>query len=230
VSAERVERRLAAILAADVAGYSRLMGLDEAGTLARLNALRRELIDPNVAEHKGRIVKTAGDGILIEVPSVVEAVACALGIGAMIALVDRALAFNPSYARGWFVSGFLRLWAGQAERAVEHAEMALRLSPRALARPTSWLVGAALFFGRHFEEAVPRLRVAIEDSPHFPTPYRFLAACYGHMGLLDEARAIIARLLAITPEVIPTYPLPFRDPQHRELYYSGLRLAMGEAE
>ena len=78
--AERVERRLAAILAADVAGYSRLMGLDEAGTLARLNALRRELIDPQVAEHKGRIVKTTGDGILVEFPSVVEAVACALAV------------------------------------------------------------------------------------------------------------------------------------------------------
>src|SRR5438874_12795792 len=80
LSAERVERRLAAILAADVAGYSRLMGRDEAGTLARLNALRRELIDPTVAEHKGRIVKTTGDGLLIEFPSVVEAVACAASV------------------------------------------------------------------------------------------------------------------------------------------------------
>ncbi len=80
MSAERVERRLAAILAADVAGYSRLMGQDEAGTLARLRSHRRELIDPTVAEHKGRIVKTTGDGILIEFPSVVEAVACAVAV------------------------------------------------------------------------------------------------------------------------------------------------------
>src|ERR1700686_2979225 len=80
MSGERVERRLAAILAADVVGYSRLMGLDEAGTLARLRTHRRELIDPKIAEHKGRIVKTTGDGILIEFPSVVEAVACALAI------------------------------------------------------------------------------------------------------------------------------------------------------
>ena len=80
MSGERVERRLAAILAADVAGYSRLMGLDEAGTLSRLRTRRRELIDPQVAEHKGRIVKTTGDGILIEFPSVVEAVACALAV------------------------------------------------------------------------------------------------------------------------------------------------------
>ena len=77
MSEERVERRLAAILAADVAGYSRLMGTDEAGTLSRLRAHRRELIDPNIAEHKGRIVKTTGDGMLVEFPSVVEAVSCA---------------------------------------------------------------------------------------------------------------------------------------------------------
>jgi adenylate cyclase len=76
----RVERRLAAILAADVAGYSRLMGEDEAGTLARLRTHRRELIDPQVAEHKGRVVKTTGDGILIELPSGVEAVACAVAV------------------------------------------------------------------------------------------------------------------------------------------------------
>ena len=80
MSGERVERRLAAILAADVAGYSRLMGQDEAGTLARLKAHRRELIDPSIAEHKGRIVKTTGDGILIEFPSVVEAIACAVTV------------------------------------------------------------------------------------------------------------------------------------------------------
>ena len=80
MSAERVERRLPAILAADVVGYSRLMERDEAGTLARLRTLRRDLIDPKIAEHKGRIVKTTGDGILIEFPSVVEAVACAVAV------------------------------------------------------------------------------------------------------------------------------------------------------
>ena len=80
MSGERIERRLAAILAADVAGYSRLMGRDEAGTLARLRAHRQELIDPKIVEHKGRIVKTTGDGLLIEFPSVVEAVACAVAV------------------------------------------------------------------------------------------------------------------------------------------------------
>jgi adenylate cyclase len=80
LSGARVERRLAAILAADVAGYSRLMGRDEAGTLNRLRTHRRELIDPEIAEHKGRIVKTTGDGLLVEFPSVVEAVACAVAV------------------------------------------------------------------------------------------------------------------------------------------------------
>jgi TolB-like protein/class 3 adenylate cyclase len=75
---ERVERKLAAILAADIAGYSRLMGADEEGTLACLKAHRRELIDPKIAEHRGRVVKTTGDGILIEFPSVVDAVRCAI--------------------------------------------------------------------------------------------------------------------------------------------------------
>ena len=73
-------RRLAAILAADVAGYSRLMGADEEGTLERLKTLRRELVDPKIAEHKGRIVKTTGDGLLVEFPSVVDAVRCAVAV------------------------------------------------------------------------------------------------------------------------------------------------------
>ena len=77
---ERLQRRLAAILSADVVGYSRLMGIDEAGTLSRLNALRRELIDPAIASHSGRIVKLIGDGALVEFASAVDAVTCAIEI------------------------------------------------------------------------------------------------------------------------------------------------------
>src|SRR5919109_2681008 len=80
LATERVERRLAAILAADVAGYSRLMGADEEGTLAALKALRRELADPKIKEHRGRIVKTTGDGLLSEFGSVVDAVRCAIEV------------------------------------------------------------------------------------------------------------------------------------------------------
>jgi adenylate cyclase len=82
----RVQRRLAAILAADVAGYSRLMGEDEEDTLAALKAIRRELGDPKIKEHRGRIVKTTGDGLLVEFPSVVDAVRCAVEVQREMAL------------------------------------------------------------------------------------------------------------------------------------------------
>ncbi len=80
MSADRAQRRLAAILAADVVGYSRLMGADETGTLARLKALRAEVFDPLTAAHHGRIVKTMGDGVLVEFASAVDAVGCAIDV------------------------------------------------------------------------------------------------------------------------------------------------------
>ncbi len=76
----RTRRRLAAILAADVVGYSRLVRADEEGTLARLKALRQDLIEPKLTEHNGRIVKLMGDGILVEFASVVDAVRAAVDI------------------------------------------------------------------------------------------------------------------------------------------------------
>src|SRR5262245_12631384 len=75
-----MQRRLAAVLAADVVGYSRLMGSDEVGTLTALKSYRRDLLDPAMAEHRGRIVKTTGDGVLVEFASVVDAVACAVHV------------------------------------------------------------------------------------------------------------------------------------------------------
>ena len=97
---EGTQRRLAAIVSADVVGYSRLMGADEAYTLAALRAHRAELIDPLVSEHGGRIVKTMGDGLLLEFPSVVAAVQCAIrfqeGMAARNATVpeDRRITFR----------------------------------------------------------------------------------------------------------------------------------------
>src|SRR5262245_25868657 len=80
MASDPVKRKLAAILAADIAGYSRLMGVDEEGTLARLKAYRSEPIDPKIRQHRGRIIKTTGDGILMEFPSVVDAVRCAIEV------------------------------------------------------------------------------------------------------------------------------------------------------
>ena len=80
LSSERVDRRLAAVLAADVAGYSRLMGLNEEGTLANLKSFRKTLVDPSIAAHRGRIVKTTGDGMLVEFASAVDAARCAVEV------------------------------------------------------------------------------------------------------------------------------------------------------
>jgi adenylate cyclase len=148
-------------------------------------------------------------------------------IGAMMALVDRALALNPNFARGWHIGGTLRLYAGQPDIAIEHLEAALRLSPGARVGTTLSNIGMAHFFSRRFDEAVPKLLLAIQDDPSFPMPYRYLAACYAHMGRLDDAREVIARLRTVTPVVIPDVS-PFRNSEHRELLLSGLRLAMGE--
>src|SRR2546423_15001388 len=102
----------------------------------------------------------------------------------MMAVVDRALALNPHYARGWSISGNLRLWAGQPGIAIEHVKAALRLSPRARTGASNYILGCAYFFSRRFDEAMPKLLLAIQDDRDFPGPYRFLAACYAHMGPL----------------------------------------------
>ena len=150
-------------------------------------------------------------------------------IGANMALVDRALALNPSFARGWQLSGNMRLWAGQPDLAIEHVEAALRLSPRARVGPSLAVIGAAHLLSRRFDEAVPKLRLAIQEDPNRTSPFRYLAACYAHMGRLDDAREVVARLRAISPLVIADVSY-FRNPEYRELLLSGLRLAMSEAE
>ena len=163
------------------------------------------------------------------IPATVAGVLAEFGedIGAMIGLVDRALALNPSFARGWFVSGVLRLWAGQPDVAIEHVETSLRLSPLEHMRQPLYVLGVAYFFKRQFEQAAAKLLMAIQDNPGVPAAYRTLAACYAHMGRLDEARATVTRLRAITPLVVPN-DLAFRIPEDRELLLSGLRLAARE--
>jgi TolB-like protein/class 3 adenylate cyclase len=148
-------------------------------------------------------------------------------IGAMMGLVDRALALNPSFARGWFLSGLLRLFASQPDLAIEHVDTSLRLSPRERMGQPLVVIGMASFFKHQFDEAASKLLLSTQDNPGSPIPYRALAACYAHMGRLDEARAIVARLRAITTLVVPS-DLPFRNPEDCELFLSGLRLAAGE--
>ena len=87
------------------------------------------------------------------------------------------------------------------------------------------MIGAALVLSQSFEDAIPRL----EDGGSNPILLRWLAACYAHLGRLDEARDVAARLRAMGAVVVPDYPLPYRNSEHRELLLSGLRLAMGES-
>jgi adenylate cyclase len=147
--------------------------------------------------------------------------------GAMLVLVDYALTLSPSYARGWYISGTMRIWTGQTEQGIEHVERALRLSAGVRVGWVVSVLGIAYFLTRRFEEAVPKFLMGINEDPSYPDPYRFLAACYAHMGRLDEARRVIARLREITSVVVPTAD-HLRIPEQRKLFLDGLRLAIGE--
>jgi tetratricopeptide (TPR) repeat protein len=189
--------------------------------------------DPEADRRKGadyarRALEAADDD-----PGVLANAAYALAyfgedIGAMMALADRAVALNPNSARSWALSAYLRIWAGQLEIALEHHEVSDRLSPRARVGTSATLIGGVHFLARRFDEALPKLLLAIQEDPSFPQAYRYLAACYAHMGRLDEAREIIGRLRTIAPVMISDASY-MRNPEHRELLLSGLRLAMGEA-
>jgi tetratricopeptide (TPR) repeat protein len=143
------------------------------------------------------------------------------------ALVDRALVLNPSFARGWYISGRLRFWAGRPDEAIENVEVSQRLSPRAAVGAALPLIGGAHFVSRRFNDALPKPLLAIQEEPTWPQGYRLLAACYAHMGRLDDAREAVARLRSLTPVVVPPGS-QFRNLEHRELFLSGLRLAAGE--
>ena len=148
-------------------------------------------------------------------------------LDAAIALVDRALVLNPSYANGWYWSGVVRNWVGRPDLALEHFATFLRLSPRERFPFYLTAIGIALFLDRRFDEAAAKLRESLERFPNHAATYRVLASCYAHMGRLDEAREVIEQLRTITPVVVPSR-LPWRNPSHRELFLSGLRLATGE--
>jgi len=175
-----------------------------------------------------RALQVAGDDPGILANAAVALAYFGADIGAMMALVDRALDLNPSFAFGWYCSSVVRLWAGQPAVAIEHALASLRLSPRARIGRAFAVIGGANFASRRFDDAVPKLLLAIQEDPSPPSPYHCLAACYAHMGRLDEAREVVTKLRAITSVVIPDRNY-LRNAEHRELWLSGLRLAAGEA-
>jgi len=187
----------------------------------------READSRNGTDLARRALTVAGDD-----PGILANAALALAyfgedIGATMALVDRALKLNPSFARGWHVSGVLNYWAGLPDVAIEHCEASFRLSPRARVGTTEFIVASANFVTRRFDEAVARLLIALQEDPSFPDPYRYLAACYAHMGRLDQARDVVERLRAVTPLVVPP-ATELRNREYRELYLGGLRLAVSE--
>jgi TolB-like protein len=191
---------------AEQPGTSRRKGVD----LAR-QALQAGENDPGILASAAQVLAQFGEDI-----------------GAMMGLVDRALALNPSFARGWFLSGLLRLFAGQPDLAIEHVETSLLLSPRERMGQPLTTIGMAYFFKHQFDEAASKLLLSIQDNSGSPIPYRALAACFALMGRIDEARAIVAQLRTITPRLLPN-DVPFRNPENRELFLSGLRLAIGDA-
>jgi adenylate cyclase len=187
--------------------------LDVSGWTDRRDANRRQAIDlarqalhvagddPGVLTHAGHVLGYFGEDIK-----------------AAIGLMDRSLELNPSFAHGWRWSGWIRLYAGQADLAIEHFQRSLRLSPRDRTAGRLTGIGIANFFSRRFDEAAATLLVSLEELPAHATPYRFLASCYAHMGRLDEAREIVTRLRIFTPVVCPV-PRPTETQSSESFFY-----------
>jgi TolB-like protein/class 3 adenylate cyclase len=187
--------------------------------------------DPKANRHSGinmarRALRAAPDD-----PVVLATAAYALAVfgedtNAALSLVDQALALNPSYATGWVRRGWLRLHAGQPDMAIGDFETSLRLSPRAHTANPRMAIGVAHFFSRRFEDATHLLLRSLQEQPGWAPTYRFLASCYAHMGLLDEARDTIRELRGLTNVVVPS--AEHWKPELREFFLEGLRLAAGE--
>ena len=178
-------------------------------------------------EYAQRALRVAGDDPGILANAALAQAGCGEDIESMIALVDRALSLNPSFARGWYIRGMLHNWAGEPELAIADLEASLKLSPRGRIGTIHSVIGFALFQRRRFDEAIAKLLLGLQDTPNFPHALRCLAACYAHQGRLDEARKTVARLREITPLVVPNAGY-LRDRGARELLLLGLRLAAGE--
>ena len=184
----RVERRLAAILAADVAGYSRLIGIDEEGTLARLKAIRADLVDPKVAEHRGRIVKTTGDGLLIEFSSIIDALRCAIEIQAGMIVQGETIPTDMRIA--W------RIGINVGDIVVENGDLfgdSVNIAARleGLAEPGGICVSA-----RVMEDATGKIDVAFEDL--------------GEQRLYNIAKPVSVYRIGTGVAPRPSLPLPER--------------------
>jgi adenylate cyclase len=129
-----------------------------------------------------RALEAAGDDPGILTNAAVPLASFGEDIGAMMGLIDRALALNPNFAHGWFISGILRTWAGQPDLGIEHVEASLRLSPRVRVKTALVSISLVHFLSRRFGEAAPKLLLAIQEDPSLPVPYRYLAPASGSFG------------------------------------------------
>ena len=153
-------------------------------------------------------------------------------IGMTIGLMDRALSLNPNFARGWYIRGFLKYWAGDLDSGISEVENALRLSPRGRFGTALTAIAHAMVCAERFEEAISKVRLAIQEDPSFPPNYRILAICCAHLGRIDEARAAIARLPRTAPVLLAnlarSYRAMSRIPEHSDLALWGVRRAAGD--
>ena len=197
------QRRLAAILVADVVGYSRLMGQDERGTLRRIKAIRREVVDPNIAAYHGRVVKTTGDGMLIEYPSAVEAVGCAVAVQRAMAErnadipVDQRIEFRVGVHQGDIVVDDQDIFG-------DGVNVAARLEP--LSAPGGFCISA-----RVYEDMAGRLELPFEDR--------------GEQQLKNIARPV--RIYALGPKAIAGLPAT-PDVASEDSRNNGLALWLGQ--
>jgi len=191
--------------------------------------------DPETSRRNARSLAQQALALAGGDPGVLANVALVLGddegveISSAIALIDRSLALNPSSARAWFISGLLRVLAGECDKAMEQLQTCLRLGPRDPVGVPLYVMGLANLFSRHFIDAAEKLALSVRAYSGWPAPYRALAACYAHMGRLNDARAVIEQLRTVGP-VMASEINRFRRAEDRELFLSGLRLAAGEAQ
>jgi adenylate cyclase len=174
-----------------------------------------------------RALEVAGDNSAVLVNAALALAGLGEDLDEMMRFVEHALDLNPAFARGWYVSSNLKIWLGELDAAIEHAESSIHLSPRDRVGASQCVIGAAHFYSRRFSEAVPKFRIAIAEDPSFPQAYRFLAACYAYLGRMDEARAVMERLRAMTAEPIAV-SWGLRSEEHKQLFLTGMQLASGE--
>jgi TolB-like protein/class 3 adenylate cyclase len=189
--------------------------------------------DPETSHRKARSLADRALALAGGDPGVLANVALVLGddetaeISSAIALIDRSLGLNPSSARSWFISGLLRVLAGDCDEAIEHLQTCLRLGPRDPVGVPLYVMGLAHLFSRRFADAAEKLALSVRAYSGWPPPYRALASCYAHIGKLEDARVVIEQLRTVGPGIASEINR-YRRAEDRELLLSGLRMAAGE--